>query len=95
MTERGERAEMTPRAVMRRASKRIHQKQLMAPRTAGTYNHAQEELDALQSLEDDGFALVPLEPTEEMGEIGNRKIDNPDGYGAFGIYRAMLASRPK
>lgn len=47
------------------------------------------------SLERAGWVLVPVEPTDEMRNVGENLI-SPDAYaGANSIYKAMLNARPK
>jgi hypothetical protein len=47
-------------------------------------------LDLIRGLEDLGYVMVPVEPTEEMRRAGDRHADEPMSW----IYRAMLAARP-
>lgn len=47
---------------------------------------------ALAAIEAAGFALCPLEPTEEMPENAAHEEDKNE---CADIYRAMIAARPK
>lgn len=50
---------------------------------------------ALQAAEQAGYAIVPVEPTEEMAEAGRLIDDSVLGSGVVTVYKAMIAARPK
>lgn len=47
---------------------------------------------ALTELEQAGYVVVPVEPTEEMIDAGWAYVHNED---AAGTWRSMLSARPK
>lgn len=49
---------------------------------------------SVPSVIPDGYALVPIEPTFEMIEVG-MNARYYEGYSLYDIYRAMIASAPK
>ncbi|HWW56396.1 MAG TPA: hypothetical protein VN047_05855 [Sphingopyxis sp.] len=40
-----------------------------------------------------GFAIVPVDPTEEMTAAGGGAVDCADSLDAIAIYRAMIEAR--
>jgi hypothetical protein len=84
---------------------RINERQLTG---AGLYNMAQKParalVDALPALSrlleaQEGWKLVPVEPTKEMIEAGDdsrlyAEEDGPDWRNTDSTYRAMLAATP-
>ena len=54
------------------------------------------QTDAQQVAVPPGYALVPIEPTEEMMEAGpNAELFAPSKRSAYRVYKAMLAAAPQ
>ncbi len=67
------------------------------PEAAGQLSATAELIDRLAAAlraAPDGYALVPVEPTEEMKRAGAAHVSNPYGL-ARDVWAAMLAARPQ
>lgn len=97
--EAGLEFEKSPETIYTMASA-VYQKIGSFSNTIGIYMTTKPDGDTVRYIRADlaipeGYALVPIEPTEEMRKAWNRSTDNSESYFSTNSWKAVIAVAQK